>query len=123
MATSPGLLLGVQAVLLLPVLRLQCLALQGLYSVGVPFPGRTYLCPILRACDHHRLPGTAVAKQDMGFCFIRTQTTLENSAMVVVAPLSSHSQWGADTCPPGARKHLLHLAILGGQGGSCYNLP
>lgn len=73
-ATSPGLLLlGAWAVLLLPLLRLECLALRNLYRDGVPFPCRTHLCPILQACDRHRLLGTAVAKQDMGFCFIRAQ--------------------------------------------------
>lgn len=99
----------------------ECLALQSLYRGGVPTPCRTHLRPILQACDHHRLPGTAVAKQDIGFCFIRTQT-LENSAMVV-APLSSHSQWGTDTHTPGAHKHFLHLAVLGARVGPATACP
>lgn len=99
----------------------ECLVLQSLYRDGVPTPCRTYLCPIHQACDHHRLPGTAAAKQDIGFCFIRTQT-LENSAMVV-ASLSSHSLWGADTHTPGAHKHLLHLAVLEARVGPATACP
>lgn len=97
------------------------LALPSLYRGGVPSPYHTHVCPILQACDHHRLPGTAVAKQDIGFCFIKTQT-LENSA-TVVAPLSSHSQLGADTRTPGAHKHLLHLAVLGARVGPATARP